>query len=253
MTPARSIHEWVLFPKPQTEAKLRLLCLPYAGGGASLFNSWADFFPASVEICAVQLPGHESKRSEPAFTELTSLIALLTKVLQPFLGTRFALFGHSMGALLSFELARRFRRELKLAPSLLIVSGQRAPQLRDPVPPTHLLPDEEFVDRLKQMGGTPEGVLESSELMELFLPLLRSDFQLCETYVYSPDDPLECPISAFGGVEDVRVSEPELAAWSVQTRGRFDLRMFPGKHFFLNSSRGMFLRALSQRLEEELR
>lgn len=253
MTLTTVTNGWVLRPKRNDKAELRLLCFPYAGGGASTFNSWPNQLPPQIEICSIQLPGRETRRLEPPFTHLTNLVEALAEVLSPYLNMPFSLFGHSMGGLISFELARQFRRELKMRPVHLFISGHRAPQLPDPHPPVHQLPEGELLLQLRRLEGTSEDVLQNSELMELFLPLLRADFALCETYVYSTEEPLDCPISAFGGAEDHRVSREELSAWREQTRGSFKLRVFPGRHFFLHSARVLFLRVLAQDLVEGLR
>jgi medium-chain acyl-[acyl-carrier-protein] hydrolase len=146
----------------------------------------------------------------------------------------FAFFGHSLGSLISFELTRRLRRQNAHCPLQLFVSGCYAPQIPNPNPPIHQLPDAEFIEELRRLNGTPQAALDNPELMEVFLPLLRSDIRLYETYVYEPEAPLDCPISAFGGLEDEEVSRQELAAWCDQTRSRFNMQMFPGDHFFWN-------------------
>jgi medium-chain acyl-[acyl-carrier-protein] hydrolase len=146
----------------------------------------------------------------------------------------FAFFGHSLGALISFELTRRLRRQKTPSPLQLFISGCRAPQIPNPDPPIHQLPDAEFIEELGRFNGTPQAVLDNPELMEVFLPLLRSDIGLWETYVYDHEAPLDCPISAFGGLADEEVSREELAAWRDQTRSSFSMQMFPGDHFFLN-------------------
>jgi medium-chain acyl-[acyl-carrier-protein] hydrolase len=128
------------------------------------------------------------------------------------------------------------------------VSGCRAPQIPAPRPPIHALPEPAFLDELRRLNGTPETVLENAELMQLLLPVLRADFALLETYVYTPKPPLDYPISAFGGLQDREVSCDELEAWREQTSAAFSLQMLPGDHFFLNSARSLLLQSLSQKL-----
>jgi medium-chain acyl-[acyl-carrier-protein] hydrolase len=201
-----------------------------------------------VEICPIQLPGRESRLGEPPFTRLELLLETLVPAIQPYLDKPFAFFGHSMGATISFKLARQLCAQHAPTPVHLFVSGSCAPQIPDPDPPIHHLPDAEFVEELRRFNGTPEAVLQNAELMQLFLPILRADFALHETYVYAAGEPLDCPISAFGGLEDGEVSRDDLAAWRDQTRGAFTLRMFPGDHFFLRSARPHLLQAMSQNL-----
>jgi surfactin synthase thioesterase subunit len=217
---------------PQT--CFRLFCFPYAGGGASIFRTWPERLPSDIEVCAIQLPGREDRLTETPFDRLSSLIAALADVLYPYLDFPFAFFGHSLGSLISLELARWLRRQKAPCPSQLFVSGSRAPQIPNPDPPIHQLPDAEFIEELRRFNGTPKAVLNNSELMEVFLPLLRSDMRLYETYVYDHEAPLDCPISAFGGLEDEEVSREDLAAWHDQTRNKFHIQMFPGDHFFWN-------------------
>jgi len=150
-----------------------------------------------------------------------------------------------MGALISFELARQLRRQYAPDPIALFVSAYRAPQLPAPSPPIHSLPQDEFVEALRRLNGTPEAVLQDAELMQLLLPTLRADFAICETYTYTPEVPLECPILAFGGLQDREVSRDDLAAWCHQTHRAFKLRMVPGDHFFLHSARASLVYAVA--------
>jgi medium-chain acyl-[acyl-carrier-protein] hydrolase len=132
----------------------------------------------------------------------------------------------------------------------LFVSAHRAPQVPDPDAPIHALPNPEFLQELRRYNGTPEAVLENAELMQLLLPTLRADFAVVETYAYTPEQPLDCPITAFGGLDDREVSSDELEAWREQTNASFVLKMFPGDHFFLDSAKPLLLQSLSQKLHQ---
>ncbi len=233
MTPTRN-DVWIKRRGQNPHTSFRLFCFPYAGGGASFFRTWPEKLWPEIEVCAIQLPGREDRFKEIPFDNLSSLIDALAVVLYPYLDFPFAFFGHSLGSLISFELTRRLRRQKAPCPLQLFVSGRRAPQIPDPEPPIHPLPDAEFIEELGRFNGTPKAVLDNPELMEVFLPLLRSDIRLDETYVYDHETPLDCPISAFGGMADEAVSREELAAWQDQTQGGFNIQMFPGDHFFLN-------------------
>jgi surfactin synthase thioesterase subunit len=217
---------------PQTG--FRLFCFPYAGRGASIFRTWPERLSPDIEVCAIQLPGREDRLAETPVEKLSALVETLADVLYPCLNFPFAFSGHSLGALIFFELTRWLRRQKAPGPMQLFVSGCRAPQLPDPDPPIHQLPDVEFIEELGRFNGTPKAVLDNPELMEVFLPLLRSDIRLYETYVYEHEAALDCPITAFGGLDDEVFSREELEAWSEQTRSRFNIQMFPGDHFFLN-------------------
>lgn len=245
-------NPWVARRRPRPHARFRLFCFPYAGGNASIFRTWPDGLPAHVEVCPVQLPGRGTRLREPPFTRLSPLIHALAQGLFPLLDKPFALFGHSLGALVSLELARHLRRQYGLHPVRLIISACPAPQIPFLDPPMHTLPDEEFVAKLRRLNGTPKEVLEHEELMEIVLPFLRADFALYETHVYSPEPPLNCPISIFGGLQDRNVSHGDLQAWREQTTGSFSLRMFPGDHFFLNTTQPLLLQVLAQELHCDL-
>lgn len=187
---------------------------------------------------------------EPPFTRLEPLIQALAHALLPSLTKPFAFFGHSMGGLVSFELVRILRKEYDLSPVHLFVSGHRAPQVPDPDPPIHALPEAAFLEELRRLNGTPEAVLQNAELMQLLLPTLRADFAVIETYIYAPDPPLDCPITAFGGLQDQEASCDDLEAWREQTNAAFSLQMLRGDHFFLHSAQPLLLQFLSRKLHQ---
>ncbi len=242
---------WVKIARPRPDARTRLLCIPHAGGGATAFRTWADGLPADVEVCAVQLPGRENRLMEEALRDVPAAVKALADVLGPSLVEPWALFGHSMGALIGFELLRELRRRGVRAPRHFFASGYRAPHVPDPHPPIYDLPDNEFVEEMnRRYDAVPPAARESAELMELFLPGLRADISVCDTYAYSEDDPLDCPISACGGEQDEQVARADLEAWAVQTSASFDLSLFPGGHFFIESARDEVLASISTTLSE---
>lgn len=243
-------NAWVTCPKPNPQAKLRIFCFHYAGGRASIFRTWTDSLPPTVEVCPIELPGRGTRLMEPPFTRLQPLIQALTQALLPSLIKPFAFFGHSMGALVSFDLAQALHKKYDLSPVYLFVSGHRAPQVPDPDPPIHVLPKTEFLDELRRYNGTPEAVLENTELMQLLLPTLRADFAAIETYAYTPLPPLDCPIAAFGGLQDWKTSYNALEAWGEQTNAFFSLEMFPGDHFFLHSAQSLLIQSISRKLHQ---
>lgn len=224
---------WLPYRRPRPDAALRLFCFPYAGGLASVFRPWQRDLPPEVEVCAVQLPGRERHWEPPAFTSLSRLVDALVEVLRPLLDRPYVLAGHSMGGTIAFELARRL--QLRRPPVQVIVSGTRAPHLPAPRGPRHVLPDNELVQELRRMGGTPREVLENEELMALVLPLVRADLELNDTHVHSPGPPLDCPLSAFGGLHDPIVPVEAVEGWRLYTRGGFRARMFEGDHFFIHT------------------
>jgi medium-chain acyl-[acyl-carrier-protein] hydrolase len=238
---------WLFFPRPNPQAALRLFCFHYAGGSAFVFRQWPAGLPASVEACALRLPGREGRFREPPFSRLTPLLDALAAALPPTLDRPFAFFGHSMGAVVAFELARRLKRDGRPTPRHLFLSARAAPQLQREAP-CHNLPEEQFREHLRRLGGTPPKILEHPELMQVFLPVLRADFAVCETHTHEPGEPLGCPITAFGGVDDPAPRREQLEGWREHTRGGFRLHMLPGNHFFLHSAESRLLQILSEEL-----
>lgn len=244
-----SLDPWITFPRRDAGASLRLFVFPYAGGGAAAFRDWHSDLPRGVELCPVQPPGRESRWSEERLTDVGEAVEAARDALLPYLEEKpFVLMGHSLGGVLAFELARRLRSTGGPRPLRLVVSGRSAPHVPPPTPPLHTLPDDELLEELRRLGGTPDEVMESPELMELMLPVLRADFTMSETYVYEEGPPLACPISAFGGTEDLLTEPDDVAAWEDYTSQEFRSRLFPGGHFFVSSHRDEVLKALSAEL-----
>jgi len=241
-------HAWLLFRPGRPDALLRLFCLPYAGGGSSAYRDWQAGFPPEIEVCPVQLPGRENRFLEPPATSMPILVRDLANGLGPFLDRPFALFGHSLGALVVFELCHELRSMGQPVARHLFVSAHRAPHLPDRRPPIHHLPDDAFVAELRRLNGTPEEVLGNSELMELVLPTLRADFTISETYRWTWRPPLDCPITVFGGRNDSETTPAELEAWRTHTRGALRVELLPGAHFFLHDSRSQLQAAILRQL-----
>jgi medium-chain acyl-[acyl-carrier-protein] hydrolase len=230
-----------------------LFCFPYAGGNAAVFRLWPGQLTADIDVCLVQYPSRHNRMKEPAYTRLPPLVQALVQALLPHLDVPFAFFGHSMGALIGFELARQLRREHLPVPMHLFVSGCRAPQISNPQPPIHHLRGTEFVEQLRRRyDSIPQEILREPELLELLLPPLQADLAIVETYTYSADAPLDCPISAFGGVQDETAGDADLAAWRDQTSKSFELVMVPGGHFFLHQAYDRLTQAVERKIAESL-
>jgi medium-chain acyl-[acyl-carrier-protein] hydrolase len=237
--PARS--RWVQVSRPRPTARLRLICLPPAGGGASRYRDWPAHLPEDVEVVPVQLPGRENRFTEKPIESMAPLVDQLADGLASYLTRPFALFGHSMGALIAFELIRRLRPS-GVAPVHLFASGCRAPHLPSRSPDWHTLPDQEFAAKIESLGGIPPELLAEPQFLDTMLPTLRSDCILTETYVCRPQPPLSCPVSAFGGLRDAEVLPEDVRAWSRHTIGPFRVHLLPGDHFFINSAHQDVLR-----------
>ncbi len=239
------IHSLLSYSSPSS---LCLFCFPYAGGGASVYRQWVVDVPSEIHVVPIQLPGRENRLREDPYHQLQPLIQDLAWNLNPFLDRPFAFFGHSMGALLCFELARELRRKGMRLPLALFVSGRRAPHLRSTKPLLHPLPNREFVHEVQRFQGTPEEIWENEELVEILLPILRADFSLCETYLYREEPPFAFPIYALSGRDDPHVNEHEIREWGKQTQGQFHSYYFPGNHFYLHSCRRDILRTIQDEL-----
>ncbi|MEO8971260.1 MAG: thioesterase domain-containing protein [Ktedonobacteraceae bacterium] len=251
MNTVSQCNPWLFATKSRPYARLRLFCFPYAGGGASIYQIWNTILASEIEVCPVQLPGRENRMKERAIADFAELIETLVDVLQPYLNQPFAFFGHSMGALISFGLSRELRRQGHPLPVHLFASAYRAPQFpNQDEPPLHSLPESVLVKKLLEMNGTRREILDDPELRSFILPILRADFSVCESYVHTAEAPLPCPITAFGGLQDSRVSRQSLMAWREQTSDQFALRMLPGDHFFLQNMRTPLLQIITQKLNQ---
>lgn len=253
MTVQLTSCNWLTCPQPKPKAQLRLFCFPCAGATAPAYRIWANKLPPEVEIYLVQLPGRGSRLNEQPFTKLSDLVQTLVPILQPHLNIPFAFFGHSLGALLSFEIARQLRRQNFSIPVHLFVCCSPAPQKPNLDSPIHALPTTAFLTQLRdRYNGIPLSISRDRELMQLFLPSLRADLEMLETYFYTPEKPLDCSISAFGGWQDLAIGSCDLAEWRDQTCNSFSLQMFPGDHFFLHNNTSLFLQVLSQQLSQAI-
>ncbi|HEY1017217.1 MAG TPA: alpha/beta fold hydrolase [Herpetosiphonaceae bacterium] len=243
---------WLIRPRPNPQARLRLFCFPYAGGGASMYRTWATAVPADIDLCSVQLPGRENRIAHTPISRWHPLVETLAAELGPFLDRPFAFFGYSMGALISFELARALAQANAPAPAHMHVAAYRAPQLPSATPAIHHLADAQFIAELRQLKGSPEDVLNNAELMELILPVLRADFAVCETHSCAPGPLLSCPLTVLGGLDDPLAPRASLEAWATHTSGAFQVRMYPGGHFFWHRAGDLLFNEVLQDLRRIL-
>lgn len=225
-----------------------MFCFPHAAGSAATFSQWPSKLPPEVEVYGIHLPGRGNRLLDPLIDRLPPLIDALGEAIIPFLEKPFVFYGHSMGTLVSFELARWLRRHNYPQPAHLFVSSRAAPHLASRRNPIHELPDAELLEQLGQFNGTPKEILENPELMQLLLPAIRADFAILETYVYTPDAPFSFPITAFGSFEDPDITTDDLRSWSEQTESSCVVRMLPGDHFFIQTAEATLLRMIRQEL-----
>ena len=237
---------WINTLPSRADTFCRLFCLPFAGGGTVAFYPWRELLPEDVELVRIQLPGRETRLRETPYTRMEAMVSDLAEEMAPLLDRPIALFGHSMGALIAFELARELRRNYNTVPLHLFVSGRRAPHLPDRDSYIYSLPDEDFIRHLRQFQGMPEMVLENEELMALFLPILRADFELLSHYEYLEEPALECPITAFGGLSDPKISREDILAWRRHTAVRYESFFMEGGHFFLNQAKDQLVGFLNR-------
>jgi medium-chain acyl-[acyl-carrier-protein] hydrolase len=211
-----------------------VFCLPFAGGGASFYRPWAQLAPKSVAIVPVQPPGREDRLLETSFDRMPELVLAAADALTPFLRQPYALFGHSMGGMIAYELVQELRRRRAPMPMHLFVSGAPAPHVAAQIPPIYHLPESQLLAEIRRRyRGLPDEVLASRELLDLLLPRLRADLAVTGTYLYRDSPPLTCPITAFGGSADETVTPAMIAAWREHTVMAFESEIFPGGHFFL--------------------
>lgn len=220
---------------PAGPRRLQLFCFPYAGGSASGFLPWRTGLAADVELCAVQLPGRGARLAEPPLRDLDGLLAALASVIREQARPPFAFFGHSLGALVAFELTRRLRRARLPMPERLIVSAASAPPCRGPSRRLHELDDDALLQALRDYNGSPPEALAHRELMELLLPAIRADFALLHDYRYGAEAALNLPITVLAGRRDTHVPAGSLEGWQECSTVPVRQRWFEGDHFFLHT------------------
>jgi medium-chain acyl-[acyl-carrier-protein] hydrolase len=219
-------------------AQVRLFCLPYAGGGTLDYRTWQENVPSSIDVCPIALPGRGHRMSEAAYSNLRLLAQDLVTELKPvFRQAPFAIFGHSMGAWIAYEIARELRRQRLDAPEHLFLSARWSPDLPTATPKLSHLPDDQFVNAVQhRYNAIPQQLLDQPTILKMFLPSMRADFALLDTYVYSEEAPLDVPITAYRGMADKVVPLAGVQGWKVHTTAAFKMRQYAGGHFFLKDS-----------------
>ena len=247
---------WFVSPASPADARIRLFCIPYAGGSASHYRSWSDGFPRTVDVRAVQFPGRQKRVDEPRFRRLQpaveGIVAALGAIDRPY-----AFFGDCTGAFIALEVCRSLRRQGYPAPRHLFIACCRAPHLPLDRTLLHKLDDDALREELRQLGLVPGWLLDRDDYYRAFLPLLRDDFELAETYVHGDAEPFSFPITAFAGRADPVTSVDEVDAWRVHTSGRFTARILDGGHDLTKTHVVQIVdevfRALQPEFESEIR
>jgi surfactin synthase thioesterase subunit len=223
---------WIRCFHPEPHAQVQLLCFPHAGGSASSFYWLSSALRPEVEVWAVQYPGRQDRLREALIGDIGGLAAGLFEALLAYLPPAPAFFGHSMGAIVAFEVALKAERQLGTPIPRLIASGRRAPsRLRDEN--AHRLGDLELIAEVQKLAGTHSTLLDDEEVRRSYLPVIRNDYRAIETYVAQTEQTLSCPVTAFVGASDPRVTLDEVRAWHQHTDADFQLRVFRGGHFYL--------------------
>jgi surfactin synthase thioesterase subunit len=247
MTQTTDLDLWIRRFHPLDEPEIRLVCFPHAGGSASSYFPLSRSLTPAVEVLAVQYPGRQERRGEPGIGDLGTIADRAADAIQPWTGRPYALFGHSMGAVVAFEVARRLEARPGRRPQHLFVSGRRAPSLqrsRD----VHLRDDAGVVDELRFLGGTDHRFLADEELLATILPATRSDYQAIETYACAAGAQVSCPVTGMVGDADPEAGLAETRAWARHCAGGFDLHVFPGGHFYIDASRTAVVEAITAAL-----
>ncbi|NEB37388.1 alpha/beta fold hydrolase [Streptomyces sp. SID14515] len=243
---------WIQRLQPISTADVRLIAFPHAGGAASYFFPLAHALrqaehPSALDIMAVQYPGRQDRRREPCIDDLQALADAACRELLPFADRPLLLFGHSMGALLAYEVTRRLEQEHGIVPLTLFASGRRAPSISRPES-VHRLPDSDVVKEIGLLDGTDSALLSDPELLQMVLPAIRGDYKAVETYAFRPGPRLQCPIHAILGDADPRVSVEDAEAWAEQTSGSFELSVVKGGHFYLKDQQDFLVAKIMDRL-----
>ncbi|MET9760118.1 alpha/beta fold hydrolase [Streptomyces sp. NPDC006372] len=231
--PLISGTKWLGSPMRQDQGLTRLFCFPFAGGGPSAFRSWLPYLENEVELLPVHLPGRERRRQEAPIVDADALATAAAEAIAPWVRSPYAMYGHSMGALLAHRVVRNLLADGHPAPERVFVAARRAPHLPPDSPLVHELPRKQLVERLRDMGGTPSELLDDDHFLDTVEPLIRADFRVSELARLMPaDDPLPVSVVALGGLSDAHVSRASLREWHRHTSGTFTLHTVTGGHFF---------------------
>lgn len=238
---------WIIELGNIEKAENILVCFPYAGGLASMFESWNNLINEDTCILAIQLPGRETRYDEVFLPTIEETFRLIADDLEKYITKPFSFFGHSFGALLAFTVSQELRLRGFGEPDVLFVSAKIAPHIPES-DQVHTLPDDELIKKLSLYGGTPSIILENKELMNIILPRIRADISLGERFIYKASDKLNSDIIVFGGDKDPLAPIYALEEWKVHTRSNFEMKVFDSDHFFIHSKEKELLQLINKKL-----
>jgi medium-chain acyl-[acyl-carrier-protein] hydrolase len=243
---------WFECSRPPEGSQSTLFCFPHAGGNAFLYRTWQAQLP-DVLVSALHLPGRGRRLAEPPFVRMEDMVEAAVRAMLPLMTRPFTLFGHSMGALLAFEVARVLEQRHRRFADHVFLAAAKAPELQGHRQQTHQLPDSEFIATLRALSGTPEELLNDPQVLAVMLPMLRGDFEVVETYRYTPGPPLTAPFTVFGGAADASATRAELEPWAGHTRATCAFHVLPGDHFFIREQTSEVIRLVDSTIRELMR
>jgi medium-chain acyl-[acyl-carrier-protein] hydrolase len=234
--------------QPKEASSSRMICFPYAGATAAIYRSWNTLMPEEMELVAVEIPGRLHLKDKPP-ADMKDLIEILYSQILPFINKPYAIFGHSFGSIIAYEMVKKLQVENLELPKKLFVSSRRAPQLPSRFRHAAGLPDPEFIDEMQNLyQAIPEAVLKEKELLKMLLPILKQDIGINETYIGQLDPLLKVPLQTYYGTQDTTVNSQEIEAWSKVTQKDFQMKSFDGGHFFLDKEKGAIISDMASSL-----
>jgi medium-chain acyl-[acyl-carrier-protein] hydrolase len=246
-------RKWFDVTSPRPGVRLRLFCFHHAGGAAQMFNTWQRKMVPDIEVCAVQMPGRWNRLKEAPLRSIALMVKTVAGAIEPLLDRPYAIFGHSLGAAVGFELIHALAEMGARLPVQFFASGRNAPHRPSAIGPLHQLPEAQFIEALRDSyAPLPQQILDDPDMGPIFLNVLRADLEAIETYRYTPKAAFSVPITAMGGRRDPAVSEAHLEAWGELTTSNFTLRMFEGDHFYVRPKENEVIDVIQRTLEPEL-
>lgn len=243
----------IYIPRPSANAKIRLVCFPYAGGGSAIYTPWIDKLPQEVELALIQLPGRGARFGQQPYQTINTMVEDVVEELGKLPPKNLFFYGHSMGARVAYEVTLMLHREKCPLPIHIVAAGSMAPRIPRKAKNSYNLTDNEFIEHLMELKGTPEEVLANRDLMELLLPTLRADFKIVETYINNSTVVIPTKLSVFAGKQDLTVELAELEPWFDVFQENDGISWFAGGHFFINENSHDVLTVLSKKVESYLR